>query len=716
VPRRIDLTAQGQVGLRCEGRTHVLGVPIHVSRIPEFWRRPFRLIRFNLRKADARRLDAKRLVAQVIDCGASGVLISAGDILPWSLHPQGNDYPSGDVMALVVRECHRQGLKALVCLDASKAEVSLYDRHPDWFQVSAEGEVERQGNMLLTCFQGPYWQERIFALVNEIISRYPVDGFFCDHLWHGHCTCRRCRDACREKTGLELPWHEDSGDPSWRAYIPFRYQEVADYAGRLHSFVHRLNPRAIFAASFSPNGRAEGGPPYAEGLGGAMGKMVDVITCEAPDGPDGGLPRFPLWAGQQACLGLAMGENQAVTIVLPYSGTTACPRAAQPPARLVYDLMQVVAHGAQPCVQMSGTLDQDDRKALPAIKSVYRYLRDHSTSYEGLASAARVALVYSQSTVDFYGRGDALASCLAEYRGFYEALVASHVQFDLLHDAKLDAARLSDYDLVILPGVAALSNTQAAMFDAYVEAGGHIVASFETGLYDHDGQPRDVLALRCLGRFLVKCQECTGGYLRILDKGLLPGFEQSDLLGLRGTLVVTGPLDNAGSQVTDLHLIAPAQASGEEVDTPGLVLAKCGIGEAAYLPWQVGALYHLYGTPECRQVIADLVRRWVPPLATTNAPGSVEVTLHHPRGDRNRCLVHLLNSTGWQGKPLTEVIPVRDVSLWVRGPYVAARELSTGQGIALTSEEGGVRLELACLESFAAIELVAAGASFAAGV
>ena len=704
----------------------VWGVLSQVSQVTEFWQRPFRLIEFNLRKIDVRGLDVKRLVAQVIDYGANAVLIHADGALPG--HPNGppgdgtGDPVGGDVMGQVVRECHRQGLKVLVRVDVSRADSALYDRHTDWFQVSGEGKVKRDRDsaMLLTCFQGPYWQEHGFGLIDEIMSRYPVDGFFYDHLWYGHCTCRRCREAFREKTGMELPWHEDWSDPWWRAYVRFRHQEVAGYAQRLHSFVRRRNPRAILTGSFVPDGDVEQHLRQAGGLPGHMADAVDVLACAAWDGLDEGPPRYPLLPGQQARMGQAIRESQPVCIILSYSGAAACPRAAQPPAQLAYDLMQIVAHGAQPCVQLSGTFDQGDRRGLPTIKTVYRYLRDHAASYENLVSPARVALVYSQVTVDFYGRDDGMMRCLDEFEGFYEALVASHVQFDLLHDAGIDAARLAGYQLLILPNVAALSDAQSATVDRYVEAGGHLVASFETGLHGPDGQPRDAQALKCLGRFPVDRLECSGGYLRILDRELLAGFEHSDLLGLRGTFLVTGPLDSAGPQITDLHLTPPTadnaaeQANREqESDAPGLVLTRYGAGEAAYLPWQVGKLYHLHGTPECRQVIVDLVRRWVPPLATTDAPGSVEMTVHHPRGDRNRCLVHLLNATAWQGRPLTEIIPVHDVSLWVRGPYVAARELSTQQDILLEGEEGGVRFVLPRLESFAAIELVAAGVPFA---
>jgi hypothetical protein len=364
-------------------------------------------------------------------------------------------------------------------------------------------------------------------------------------------------------------------------------------------------------------------------------------------------------------------------------------------------------------VALSGTFEQDDRKALPAIKKVYHYLRDHADSYRDLRSPARVALLYSQTTMDYYGREEITGRCLAEYRGFYESLVESHVQFDVLHDGRFDASQLSQYGLLILPNVAALTDEQAAIIDTYIERGGHLLASYETALYDGEGLPRDGFGLQSIPRTVTQRRECPGSYLRIMDKDLLQGFEETDLIALAEILLETESLDASGQQITDLHLIPPVRNNTpefayweEELPVPGLIIASHGQGEVDYLPWQIGKFYHLFGVPEYKKIIDILVRRWVPPLTTTDAPGSVEITLHHVKGDRHHALVHLLNATGWQSKPLTEVIPLTDIVLWVAGDYTAAKELSHNEDVPLVQEGNGVRLTIPELGAFAAIELV----------
>jgi len=684
------------------------------------------MIQPNLRKIDGRSLDPRRLVAQVVEYGGNAMLVNAGGIVAWyptklSYQPV-NEFLSSDFLGAVLREAHQQGLRVLARLDMSKNHPELYAQHPEWFQVTAEGVARCEWEMLLTCFHSPYWQEHAFKLVAEILSRYAVDGFFFNRFHHDHCLCRACRDAFRAYSGQELPAREDWDDPTWRMFVRFRYQQMADYAGRLRAFIRERNPRAILAVDFRLTSDTPKHLREAGWLGPRLAENVDLITVEAFDPLERPLPKHYLWAGEEVRMGRTFEGDRPVCVILTYSEVFGSRRAAQPPAQLAYDLMQVVAHGGQPCVALSGTFEQDDRKALPTIKAVYHYLRDHAASYEELRSPARVALLYSQTTMDFYGREAVMERCLAEYRGFYEALVEGHIQFDLLHDADLEGAALKRYALLILPNVAALADHQAALLDAYVEAGGRLIATFEAGAYDDEGRPRELLALRSLGRALKGRLPCTGAYLRILNKGLLPGFEQTDLLSLAETFLLTTASDKAIPQVTDLHLIPPVRNNTpeyacweEESDIPGLVLSPFGLGEAAYLPWQVGKLYHQLGVPEYRQLVLDLVGRVVSPLITTDAPSSVELTLHYLGGNHGHALVHLLNATGRQSKPLTEVVILHNISVWVSGEYVTAQELWTGQDLELVREGDGVRFTVPRLESFAAIELVADGCEFSSG-
>ena len=56
---------------------------------------------------------------------------------------------------------------------------------------------------------------------------------------------------------------------------------------------------------------------------------------------------------------------------------------------------------------------------------------------------ARVALVYSQQTAQFYGGAQARAKVEDHALGFYQALVEARIPFDMVHDRLLDAAHIA---------------------------------------------------------------------------------------------------------------------------------------------------------------------------------------------------------------------------------------------------------------------------------
>ncbi|MHB1296038.1 MAG: alpha-amylase family protein [Anaerolineae bacterium] len=705
------------------------------SDIPEFWRRPFRLVRYDLRLIDAQDVDPRQLVAGVVEFGGNVLWLNALGAVAWypSQVPQVHVHEDlrTDLLAETLGEAHRQGLKTLVSLDVATTTQDAHVRQADWLQQGPDGSHPTEWGLPLTCFEGPAYQELPFAVADELVARYPIDGLVFDRLRHGHCLCQRCKDAFKRDTGLELPVQEDWGDPTWRAYVRYRYDQVSDLVSRLATYVHRRTPRLLVTMGLALTGDDLRMLREAGWLGPQMAASADLVALHLADGSESADARpWPYAAAEQARMARTLDRTRPALVLLPYGMAPANRRAARPAAHLVYDMAQTVAHGGQPGLALSGTRAQNDRKSLTGARRALQFMRDHAASFEDLVSPARVALLYSQTSLDFRGREDARAGGLEEYRGFYEMLTEGHRQFDLLHDAALDAAALERYDLLMLPNVAALSDAQAALIDTYVQTGGHVLASYETGLYDADGRLRAAPALRCLGRRIVETVDAQTGYLRVCDKALLEGFQETDILALAGNFLFTQPLEEAAAlgdasappaeQPLDLLFIPPVPNNApeyaywvQEGDAPGLVLNRFGAGEAAFLPWEPGRLYHRAGTPEIRQVVLSLVKRWVSPQITTGAPATVQLTLHLVRGDRNRALVQLVNGTGWQGKVLNEVIPLHDVSVWVRGPWVAARELVTGQDLALTPRGTGVSLALPRLDDLAAIELITAGQTFA---
>src|SRR5581483_5842521 len=74
--------------------------------------------------------------------------------------------------------------------------------------------------------------------------------------------------------------------------------------------------------------------------------------------------------------------------------------------------------------------------------------------------------------------------------GFYGSLLNGRFAFDFVHEDRLDFERLKKYRALLLPNVAMLSDRQCEQIRDYARAGGSIMASFETSIYDENLKPR----------------------------------------------------------------------------------------------------------------------------------------------------------------------------------------------------------------------------------
>jgi hypothetical protein len=79
--------------------------------------------------------------------------------------------------------------------------------------------------------------------------------------------------------------------------------------------------------------------------------------------------------------------------------------------------------------------------------------------------------------------------------GWYQALVESRIPLEMVHDRLLDPAHLAPYATVVLPNLAALSDTQCDQLRAFVKNGGNLIATYETSLYDEWGVHRSNFGL-----------------------------------------------------------------------------------------------------------------------------------------------------------------------------------------------------------------------------
>ena len=664
------------------------------------WDKPFRIIQNNLRAIDAEGMDVKELIKEQYEYGTNVFIANAGGLLSWydsDLEEQErNPYLDFDYVGQVIEEAHKYDMKVLLRLDVSNLSEELAKKHPDWLRRDSEGNAPLDLGMVQDCFNSPMWESYNFKLIKELFEKYNPDGIFYNAVHYGFCHCDVCKEKYKKDTGMELPQVIQTGTEEGKTYIRYRYAQVSQYTKRVKEYIYSLKPDAVLAivsniASDTPDFNLFSGwdtVPFMQ--------AHDLQVSEAVNHVWRKHPKWVYLPGENARIANAMGRQ--TMICLHYSANLGR-RAAQPAAQLLYDIAQTAAFGGSPAMNISGTFDIDDRKGLSGIKKIYNYLKDNSDAYEGLSNKANVALVFSQSTVNFETPRDIKANSffeimmenyesphMEEYRGIYAALVGQHIPFDVLHDDTLPSKDLSQYDIIVLSSLTCLSDEQIKIIDEYVENGGKILVTGQmAATKDKEGRSRGKSGLKCL-QVDVKSYDknMSGGYMRLEDKSVWTSFADVDCVAFSGSWTHIASKNGEDVMREDLYRIPQVKINkpefaftSEKTNEPGLIVTKYEKGTVAVMPWDIGTLFRKYSIADNGAIISDLLDYLkIDKDIYTNAPYSVEVALGKSKAGE---ILHLINGTGLQSMGQLEEIPVHDIKISVRTDAQNALSLTTKQ-------------------------------------
>ena len=229
---------------------------------------------------------------------------------------------------------------------------------------------------------------------------------------------------------------------------------------------------------------------------------------------------------------------------------------------------------------------------------------------------------------------------------------------------------LRRYKVIILPNSTRLTEHECRLFDDYVRSGGHLIATYRSGLGDEGEGAAAKFGLTSLGVTELETMRdnMRSAYFRIAKGEFDFPATQLILLDQGYLYSKTKP----GSE-TRLHLIPPQRYGPPEkcypdleTDRPGVIFYRYGQGETAYLPWQPDSLYYRHSLDEHRRLIQQLINRYDPqPLIVTDAPPQVEITVHHQE-EKQRILIHAVNFSGNQGTSYHEPIPIQGLRIGIR--------------------------------------------------
>jgi len=342
-----------------------------------------------------------------------------------------------------------------------------------------------------------------------------------------------------------------------------------------------------------------------------------------------------------------------------------------------------IAHGFRPWfTKFSGVLH--DPRWLKVVQSIYHWHHGAEKYLRHQQNLARVALVYSQQTAWFCG-----ANVEQHGNGWYQALIEARIPFEMVHDRLLDAEHLKPFKTLILPNLAALSDTQCDQLRGFVAAGGSVVATYETSLYDEQGGKRKDFALADL--FGVSFQRRAEGpmrnsYLR-LESDPITGKRHPILAGLDEAPRIINGLYRLEVQATDKISYAPLTLipsypdlpmekvfpRQEKTDIPGVFLRQRDRGRVVYFPWDIDRSFWEFLCVDHGRLLRNAVE-WAsdeePPVRVTG-PGVIDLSIWRQTESITVHLVNLSNPMMMKG-PIRELLPLGPQQVELRLPQGTA--------------------------------------------
>lgn len=646
-----------------------------------WFNRPMRWAQLVLVENDPGRFDPDFWLDYFKRVHADAACLSAGGVVAYyptnvPLHHRSAWLGDSDPFGYLVSGCRKMSMAVIARTDPHATWNNVYQIHPDWVAVDSQGQKRQHWSnpeLWVTCALGPYNFEFMTQVHKEIMTLYKLDGIFSNR-WAGHglCYCEHCVDNFKSFSGMELPRTSDRHNPVYRKYSQWRVERLRELW-----FLWDKTIREVKSGSrYIPNG-------FPDNV--VTGALSDIFFTDhqARRGV------IPPWSN-----GKRAKELRATMGMKPLGGIFSIgleeqyrwKDSVQSEPEIRIWVAEGTANNMRPWfVKFSGTLY--DKRWLKVVEKIYQWHYHVEPYLRNIAPLARVAMVYSEQTERHYGGQKWQQASEGHELGMYHALIEARVPFEMVNDRLLDAEHLRPFKLLILPNIAALSDTQCEQLRQYVRSGGSIVATFETSLYDQDGKRRKNFGLTDL--FGVSYNDRIEGpmknsYLR-LKSDSKTGWFHPVLNGLEDAYrIINGiwrldvrPNMDFPSPVTliptypDLPMehVYPRKP---ETDIREVYLRELGESRVAYIPWDIDrTFWEIMNVDHGRLLrnIIDWAANEQPPVKV-KGPGVLDVTVWRQKQSMTVHLVNLTNAMMMKG-PFREFIPIGEQKLRVKIPQDA---------------------------------------------
>jgi len=634
----------------------------------ETWfNRPMRWAQLTLVENDPGNFDPDFWLHYFKQIHADGTTLSAGGVVAYyptdvPFHHRSAWLGDADAFGYLVKGSREMNMSIIARTDPHATWQNVYDVHPDWIAVTADGKKRRHWanpELWVTCALGPYNFEFMTGVHKEIMERYAPDGIFSNR-WAGHgiCYCEHCKNNFKAYSGLELPRSADSFDPTYQKYSEWKTNRLRELWLLWDNVIRKKKS----TSRFIPNG-------FPDKV--ITGQLSDIVFTDHQARSGYTMP----WSN-----GKGAKELRASIGMKPLGGIFSVgfeeryrwKDSVQSEEEVRIWVAEGTANGMRPWfTKFSGVLY--DKRWLKVVDKIYQEHYKNERYLRNTTPLARVGMVYSEQSKN-YGNEKWQQRSRDHESGMYQTLIEARIPFEMVNDRLLNDENLKSFKLLILPNIATLSDEQCNQLRNFTENGGSILATFETSLYDENGKRRSDFGLADL--FGASFQQKVEGpiqnsYLRLkanpetnqfhpVLKGLEDAFRIINtiyMVDVKPELDLASPLTLIPSY-PDLPM-EHVYPRIPETNIRGLYLNDSEKGRVAYFPGDIDRSYWQVMSTDHLKLLQNTIC-WAlneEPIVEVKGPGVVDVTVWKQENSMTVHLVNLTNPAMMKG-PFKEFIPV----------------------------------------------------------
>ena len=629
-------------------------------RVPSWLRVPractLDLNQFNLATAE---FDIEQLVAKAAECNANVFRIHAisaegTSFFPSRVAPPAEGLEDRDLVKIAQVACDTHEVSLVIQIDA----LGIHKEHP----LAPEAAVKRADGshaefgdppVFTACLMGTY-RDFLVRAIGEICSTYHPAGCLARGLRVPHCVCATCLSKFFHESEMDVPQSlDDVNDKATFVYLNWLDAETEKLMTEVKGQIKRYQPEcALLMYDFPPTHSSE--------------RICDGLWLSKPE------PQTDPWQVGEMAHYASLFSGPVIREV-SYGVETAHHEhpAARPTVQIKSELALNMAAGCFP--DLTG-FPLRDYRSLPGVADIFGLVKRSPGAFDYRANTRKTFLLLPETRgLGHSTRERTVHTALHQLQSpsagplsesaMYSALMRIGMPVNLAITGHY-IRQLSDNDVLCLPDVRFLDDRTLQVIDNFVKAGGGLIATGRTSLFDENGKKRENFGLaEVFGADYVETR----------------GKESPASIFLSGRIPhpVTAPLPSGVALPGTNQYLAcrkhqPSLVLGTFHETPGqgkdalpaILAHSYGEGRVVYFPWQPELVCGSQSSRDIQLLLRESVE-WV---SQSNIPveieseGSVSVSLYQ---QPKRMVIHLVNLSADLSRPIDKVFTLRDVSIYI---------------------------------------------------